>query len=103
MSEHTPGPWSIGPTEGIGQRGRLYVVDAAGVRVADCEAEKVSERRFARSMSEDASNARLVAAAPDLLAVLEEIAEGCGHERCHVAKWITKARRAVAKATGTKS
>lgn len=100
MAEHTPGPWSLGPTAGIGQRGQLYIVDADGVRVADCEAEKISERRFARSMAEDAANARLIAAAPDLLAVLEDIAYGCGHERCHAYPWIRAARAAVKKATG---
>lgn len=69
MSTHTPGPWLEGPTEGIGQRGKLIVVDAKGLKVADCEADLIGGGiGFRRPYAEDTANARLIAAAPELLA-----------------------------------
>jgi hypothetical protein len=71
---HTPGPWREGPTEGIGQRGRLIVVDAAGQRVADCQADKTETGlSFIRPLDEDTANARLIASAPDLLAAAKHL------------------------------
>lgn len=66
---HSPGPWSLGPTEGIGQVGRLRIVDASGVQVADCEAPRRADKplAFVRSYSEDTANAHLLSAAPELL------------------------------------
>lgn len=69
---HSPGPWREGPTDGIGQVGRLRVVDANGVQVADCESPKRADNPlvFVRPMAEDEANVRLVMAAPDLLAIV---------------------------------
>jgi hypothetical protein len=68
MAAHTPGPWREGPTEGIGERGKLIVVDADGLKVCDCESDLLPGLRFARPYPEDTANARLIAAAPELLA-----------------------------------
>ncbi len=72
MSGHTPGPWKEGPTEGIGQKGKLIVVDSLGLKVADCEARKVGIK-FDRSLQEDTANARLIAKAPELLDRVKEL------------------------------
>ena len=88
MSAHTPGPWMQGPTDGIGQRGRLIVVDATGAKVADCEADKVDGGlNFTRPLPEDTANARLIAMAPDLLSKLREIHSGmvCS---CHLEHYV---------------
>lgn len=69
----SPGPWREGPTEGIGQRGLLRVVDRNGLQVADCEAPKTTPTTFARPLPEDTANARLIAAAPELLAALKAV------------------------------
>lgn len=66
----TPGPWGV-PDEGT-HEGRVRV--SAGRpgewngMVADCDAGN-----YARSQSEGLANARLIAAAPDLLAAVREI------------------------------
>jgi hypothetical protein len=71
MAGHTPGPWREGPTEGIGQRGKLIVVDADGLKVCDCESNLLPGLRFARPYPEDTANAKLIAASPELLAALK--------------------------------
>ncbi len=97
---HTPGPWREGPTDGIGQRGKLTIVDSLGLKVADCEARKVG-LKFERSLPEDTANARLIAAAPDLLATLKALIdllnEDLDPDQC--AAWDA-AVAAIAKAEG---
>lgn len=74
MSKHTPGPWA--------QQGR-YIVAPNGFTVADLQPM-------------GGHNARLVAAAPDLLEALEFVIRGVPDT------WegVQKARAAIAKATG---
>lgn len=86
MSKHTPGPWQwtqhFDPTisiykDGFGQIARLYD-SSAGTGKA---------------------NARLIAAAPDLLdALIEIVSADDAHELTQ--KHIESARAAIAKATG---
>ena len=100
MSKHTPGPWNIA---GDGQT-------ESSCRIID------DENRFVLRLEgmdygrdEDQANARLIAAAPDLLAALHELAEigeGGVIERRETGKptWsaleavATIARAAIAKA-----
>lgn len=109
VSAHTPGPWREGPTEGIGQKGRLIVVDAAGHKIADCEAEKFpGSINFTRSLSEDTANVRLIIAAPELLAALRAIVYVAPENPFslrdprygHWPKMVESARTAIAKAEG---
>lgn len=63
MTAHTPGPWSVSPYSsivGIAISGGGYVI--AGVR---------GDREFSES------NARLIAAAPDLYALAQRYASEC--------------------------
>ena len=57
---HTPGPWEV----------RLLdmVYSKAGRLIADCECE---QSRPSAPVSEDLANARLIAAAPDMLEALQ--------------------------------
>ena len=66
MSEHTPGPWE----EFIDERGEVWVSGSNGwvCYIGDME----------DTTAEDHYNARLIAAAPDLLEALKEIAKGEG-------------------------
>jgi len=50
--------------------------------------------------SESTANARLIAAAPDLLAALQAIANGEGYYGAQAAEYKAIARAAIAKATG---
>ena len=80
MSAHTPGPWTHSPHSGND------VVMGNGMEIAH-----VFDARFDRPMDaldERRANARLIAAAPDLLWLVER-AKGL---RDHTPKW-TKAER----------
>jgi hypothetical protein len=67
MSEqHTPGPWAI---DGCGSLGTLDVIYGSGrITMMDCENDEIND-------GELFANARLIAAAPDLLAALQDIVQ----------------------------
>ena len=96
MSKHTPGPWAYG--------GREF----NDVREADGELVAVAlhlrVKKPERSIAEAKANARLIAAAPDLLEALQPFVLANSSEE-HINLMIrtsdvTKARAAIAKATG---
>jgi len=108
MRKHTPGPWTYSRSE---QRGhwRFYVAQADGARytphysdVATLIAETVSDER--RSIQE--ANARLIAAAPDLLEALKDVCTqllgwGVSTDPEHPDRVaLRNAESAIAKATG---
>ena len=90
-TEHTPGPWQsfnggavVGTVENSG--GSTYVADIRH-----------------RANGESAANARLIAAAPDMLAALERIAAITGSTGGHksmVEEFQFLAHAAIAKARG---
>lgn len=88
MSKHTPGPWRIGAQP---PNGELTIGTEQGLMVAVATT--------GLDMPTEA-NARLIAAAPDLLEALERIAnmDSMSYHSLESAK-IT-ARAAIAKATG---
>jgi hypothetical protein len=99
VSGHTPGPWHVGGIGGATAKAgktdarRVWAADAAAV----CD---ISTRRLlgAKSAPEEDANARLIAAAPELLEALEIAlryvrSEGSGQE-------IEQCIDAIAKATG---
>jgi len=87
---HTPGPWTSKPTGAQG----FYAVTAADKR----QVCKVSPRWHGANMNDGATNARLIAAAPELLEALRKI------ERMpwpnSESPYALVARSAIAKATG---
>ena len=80
MSEHTPGPWVQ-----FCDHGRTIAIMPAGRPGAIC--------KFTQKCGPTIANARLIAAAPDMLAALKY----CVIER---SEWLTEARAAIAKAEG---
>ncbi len=91
MSAHTPGPWKIGLHDGTRQA--LWSKD--GIRIA--EAFSVPSDR----KDQIEANARLIAAAPDLLEMLEAIVDP--ESGCRLtALALTNARTIIAKARGSK-
>ena len=89
--KHTPGPWAV--YESMGAEtviGRIGV--KAEVDIAHCNNCDTSEAR---------ANARLIAAAPDLLFALDQAVtsmQDSGYPNSHLA--VRCARAAIARATG---
>jgi hypothetical protein len=95
MSEHTPGPWRA-------SMGDLLRVMHGSDCI--CGVHRIGSRAGGRRSEESEANARLIAAAPDLLAALQAVIAAPitgDHEsiqRRDAA--FTAARAAIAKATG---
>jgi hypothetical protein len=89
---HTPGPWElIDDGQQVPHVYASYIPDGAICELSMIDPQ--SENDGVRALTRALANARLIAAAPDLLEALTRIANGsCGWE------WI--ARDAIAKAKG---
>lgn len=88
---HTPGPWLIEPKAARG----LWLHDSNGEFIA------LATKRD--DAAEEDANARLIAAAPDLLAALKQLTAGM-NDRFNSnpavqAREVFEARQAIAKAT----
>ena len=87
QTKHTPGPWLTAATNRIGY---IYIQDSDGVAITDPSPLKIAD-------------ARLIAAAPELLAALRHLLEDAvalnmgESDRSGV---LVEARAAIAKATG---
>jgi hypothetical protein len=90
--KHTPGPWVVDPAV---RQGFTVYAPKEGFIVGTQD----EEGRYGAIESE--ANARLIAAAPDLLALAERIARLPEHG--HYLALIDQASAAIAKATGEKS
>ena len=107
MSKHTPGPW-FHNTEGAP---KPDVRAASGRSVAVtwmvCSSAPKSAECYQARTEEDRANARLIAAAPDLLEALQMgYAETMDYIRLNNLgaennQWLQLARAAIAKATGS--
>ena len=89
-TQHTPGPWTIGLAPTRGERG-LY-----------SHVEYILINQRVETVEEAQSNARLIAAAPDLLAALEGLAghlSGIAIPKL-AAAYLDDARAAIRKARG---
>ena len=62
-TKHTPGPWHIGVRQPTSDK---FVFGPKGEEVANCD-------RLTNYADENLANARLIAAAPDMLAILKEV------------------------------
>lgn len=80
MSEHTPGPWTV---EAFDRLDKQIVIGP--YHIAWVDADDLSHE-------EAAANARLIAAAPDLLAALQEV--------WNIGRTIERMREAIAKTQG---
>ena len=101
MSKHTPGPWSIdNPKKGhvciSAPESRFWDL-AKVVWQNDCDAE------LGQPSPQEEANARLIAAAPELLEALESLLDECEGTVMQTSAnhSIERARAAIAKATAT--
>jgi len=94
-TSYTPGPWTVAYRDTNGQA----VVKAEHIEVATCWHHCVGAIE-----KEMEVNARLIAAAPDLLAALESVIEACEGYVPNTSKQVwADAYLAIAKATGSAS
>lgn len=104
MSKHTPGPWHVDPEYPTSVQGR----DAGPGTPMICE--MFTSSQFV-SPAEQRANARLIAAAPELLSVLIQAVESSGFSLSgptdsraaehNEPAWVCNARAAIAKAEGS--
>jgi len=90
MSKHTPGPWKFYDDSEDGKTNRIEIV-AVGKTVAQI---------YHSVPAEDLPNARLIAAAPDLLAALHAIKLCEFNSMSSRQEMVRIADAAIAKATG---
>lgn len=96
-AKHTPGPWTSYPCN-LEKYSRVITAKGAMVQIAMTK-EVYGDRMTYGPGEETTANARLIAAAPDLLALLVELVDIEG-PMPGTSAWGDKARAAIAKATG---
>lgn len=110
MSEHTPGPWIaphfVNPNSKCQCRAILdeHYFGAIAEVFVDNGIESISEGgNDCPPIEEARANARLIAAAPDLLEACEALADFATHNAtsCPLPEEIEMARAAIAKAKGS--
>lgn len=94
-AQHTPGPWCIDDFEQVGLHVAMHPQKTTAIR-----AGTKAGRLIAFLHQSDEANARLIAAAPDLLAALKDLLDDID-EYVGNKFWIDRARAAIAKATST--
>lgn len=95
---HTPGPWRVWREVGL-----EIFPDCSGTRIALVTNEANGPKGITPAMGE--ANARLIAAAPDLLAALKAFVDDVTDADHSAHDWseqvvLKRARAAIAKATG---
>jgi hypothetical protein len=107
-TKHTPGPWKLDCFK------HDFQIEAIGVRILRSHAsdEDVDYRmKTSETGQQELANARLIAAAPDLLAVCEELLPALENAEADVDIWhaltagsgiatLNRFREAIAKARG---
>jgi len=75
-SKHTPGPWALNNWPENPQEHERYVISEGAsypVLIADCYADTAHDFALPDTYKEACANARLIAAAPDLLTALRDL------------------------------
>jgi hypothetical protein len=94
--KHTPGPWWVDPTY-LGDIQAEGTEIASAFEAAQKGAEWIIQGPITPSREEQRANARLMAAAPDLLEALQE---AVGFVPMGNPKWTDRALAAINKALG---
>jgi hypothetical protein len=88
---HTPGPWKVGHRKNV-------VVDDSGTIIANCEFSHSAKNRRKPTGDESIANAALIAAAPEMLALLGSAHDCLGFGTEGDRNLREKIRNAIAKA-----
>lgn len=96
---HTPGPWHVceGNRHIISDSHHMKVAEAAQIVSGNLSTMKTEY--FPGHRMQDA-NANLIAAAPDLLRLLQESVSTLADTRRPIEDWLNEARAVIRKATG---
>lgn len=100
MNKSTPGPWRIdesGNYDGGHGRCSSAIVGKNGEPIVLFDP---SDGEYEVALDPKSANARLIAAAPDLLEALEGMIEGFDVDDRYASEAVLKARAALKKATG---
>lgn len=92
MTKHTPGPWAFDDDRVITSPHTHNDLDDDVCEVYGGNDDIAEVRR---------ANARLIAAAPELLEALKELMVAADRVSAEPVTWLGKARAAIAKAEGT--
>ena len=102
-AKHTPGPWELRTIDTADVRGAVHVYAGGAAVTTDV---------WGRTLPESDANARLIAAAPDLLAFAESVESILGDRcecptsdaqtraECPFCRLVMSARSAIARARG---
>ena len=96
MSKHTPGPWWLDHGDDV----NLFNHVGISAETHELLAQVVWRLDDDKSTPECEANARLIAAAPDLLDALQTMPQSLSNTEQEWWDWIDKARKAIDKATG---
>jgi hypothetical protein len=96
MSKHTPGPWRAGPNGGWG----LGPINAVFTAESDLYGDLLASLQTVPVSPHMEANARLMAAAPDLLEALKQMLEVWEEDPAYGATHADKARAAIARVEG---
>lgn len=105
MSKHTPGPWevSIDDCGRLAGRPGIFAPDELDCAVVHWDGFVQEFWRSARGDKEIQANARLIAAAPEMLEALELANAALSGANMNLRTVEQKVRAAIAKATGAAS
>jgi hypothetical protein len=109
VSAHTPGPWEIAPhpddaevLEIVSEYSELPGGRKSANWIAECDAGIDSDADLQTQQATNKANARLITAAPDLLAMVQAFYEAYNGAEYAEGGWplMDQARAAIAKAEG---
>ena len=100
-TKHTPGPWRIQSEYNYGERISLWVDSDPRTHGDTKSGVKIIVSNFhGHNVDEISANARLIAAAPDLLDVLADIVKSFDVESGPTQAELARAKYVIAKARG---
>ena len=97
--KHTPAPWTVKSPTNIKGDGWTRIM-SNGVQIAKVNAVHPAGKRESGDFEQETANARLIAAAPELLEALQEIALLAPERETNTYKMQDIARAAIARALG---
>jgi hypothetical protein len=100
--EHTPGPWEMGGSLLASTSGKHIAIVLHNINYDEKKLPRDYDSRAPKNFPETEANARLIAAAPELLAALEKLRDVMQAHNDKQDRAMIQAAAAIAKAKGEK-